>query len=222
MTGVASQARLLLTAELRTELRGRHTLWTGVPYAAAGLLVIAIAVGADIALLRRIGTGTFWALILLFGSLVSARQTSIEAPRRELFTLLGVDPAVLFLARAGAASLLVLGFELLLAPIAVALYDLRPARLAALAAAALLVAVGIGVLGTLAADLVSSPRAPIALVPLIVTPLAVPLVLTAVQIQLGSAGGASAGPWLVLALTADLVLVVAGLLSARPLGEVDP
>lgn len=210
----------LVAAELRAELRAGDVLLTTAPFAAAGLLVIAVAVGADTPLLRRIGPGVFWALVLLFGSLVTLRQTLTDRPaRRDLLTLLGVDPVVQWIARAGAAAVLLLAFQGLLAPVLVLLYDPPLAGAPWQAAAAVFAAVGLGALGTLAADLASSTRARSSLVPLIVTPLAVPLVVAAVQLHEGARYGASPLPWLLLALGVDLLVVLAGLLSARPLQE---
>lgn len=220
MIGTTAQLRTLTAAELRTEARLGHTLWTGVPYAVSALLVIALAVGADIPLLRRIGIGTYWAVVLLFGSLICARQRATDRPaRRELLLLLGVDPAVRFLARAIASSVVVFGFTLLLAPVAVVLYDLSIGRAAATAAAALLLAVGLGTLGTLAADLTTAPGVPPVLVPLVVTPLAVPLVLAGVQAGQPTTTPTGVVAWLLLSFTAVLVFVVAGLLAARTLQE---
>jgi heme exporter protein B len=212
--------RSLMTAELRAELRAGDVLLTTAPFAAAGLLVTAIAVGADTPLLRRIGPGVFWGLVLLFGSLVTLRQTLTDRPaRRDLLTLLGVDPVVQWLARAGASAALLVAFQAVLAPVLVVLYDPPLAGLPWQALAGLLAAVGLGALGTLAADLAGSTRARSSLVPLIVTPLAVPLVVAAVQLHEGARYQASPLPWLVLAFAVDLVVVLAGLLAARPLQE---
>lgn len=219
----SKQLRALLRAEIRVELRTGQTLWTSVPYAAAGLLIVALAVGADVPLLRQIGTGTYWALVLLFGSLVCLRQSAADGPaRRQLLQLLGVDPALRFLARATVSSLAVLGFEVVLAPVAVVLYDVAPTRPGASIVVAVLVAVGVGTLGTIAADLVSAPGVPVALVPLIVAPLSVPLVLAAVQVDRSATTATGVAAWLLLAVTAVLLFVVAGLASARPLQEVHP
>ena len=223
MTTATTQIRSLAVAELRSEARLGHTLWTSLPYAAAGLLIMALAVGGDIPLLRRIGTGTYWAVVLLFGSQICARQSASDRPaRRELFQLLGVDPAVRFLARASASSVVVLAFTVLLAPIAVVLYDIAIGRVVAMGAAALLLAAGIGTLGTLAADLVTAPGAPLVLVPLVVAPLSVPLVLAGVQVVQPTTTPTGTVAWLLLSLTGVLVFVVAGLLTARTLQEVHP
>lgn len=214
----ATQLRALLVAELRAELRAGEVLLTTLPFAAAALLVVAIAVGADVPLLRRIGPGLFWGIVLLFGSLVALRQTFVDRPaRRELLLLLGVDPAMQWVARAIAAATLVLAFELLLAPVVVVVYDVGPTGWPGQAAVAVLVAVGLGALGTLAADLTASSTTRSSLGPLIVTPLMLPLVIAAVQLHAGAAYGASPWGWLAMALFVDVTVVLAGLLSARTL-----
>ena len=215
-----THVRALVAAELRAELRAGEVLLATLPFAAAGLLVVAISVGADVPLLRRLGPGLYWALVLLFGSLVTLRQTSAEQPaHRELLVLLGIDPAVQWVSRATAATLLLLAFELLLAPVALVVYDPGLDGNATQIVSMLLVAVGIGALGTLAADLASSVRTRTSLVPLIVTPLTLPLVIAAVQLHDGAAYDASPWPWVALALLVDLTAVLAGLLSARSLQE---
>jgi heme exporter protein B len=212
--------RALVGAELRAELRAGEVLLTTLPFAAAGLLVVAIAVGADVPLLRRLGPGLYWALVLLFGSLVTLRQTYADRPaRRDLLALLGIDPTVQWTSRATAATVLLLAFELVLAPVAVVVYDPGLDGIATQLPAVVLVAVGIGALGTLAADLTASARTRTSLVPLIVTPLTLPLVIAAVQLHEGATYGASPWPWLALAMLVDLTIVLAGLLSARPLQE---
>lgn len=212
--------RALVRAELRAELRAGEVLLTTVPFAAAGLLVVAIAIGADVPLLRRIGPGLFWGLVLLFGSLVTLRQTFTDRPaRRELLVLLGIDPAVQWAARAATAIVLLLAFEAVLAAVAVVIYDPALPAIVTQVVAAVLVAVGLGALGTLAGDLAASARARSSLVPLIVTPLMLPLVIAAVQLHEGAVYGASPWRWLTLAALVDLLAILAGLLSARPLQE---
>lgn len=215
-----AQMRALIAAELRAELRAGEVLLATAPFAAAGLLVVAIGVGADTPLLRRVGPGVFWAVVLLFGSLVTLRQTFTDRPaRRDLLVLLGIDPAVRWAARATAAATLLVGFELVLAPVLVLLYDPPLVGLPGQLATTVLAAVGIGALGTLAADLTGNVRARTSLVPLIVVPLSLPLVIAGVQLHEAATYGASPWPWLLLATAVDLVLVLAGLLSARPLQE---
>ena len=215
-----SLLRPLVRAELRAELRAGEVVMTTIPFAASGLLVAAIAIGADTPLLRRVGPGMLWTIVLLFGSFVTLRRTvSGEPTRQEVLTLLGVEPVIQWVARAASSTVLLLGVIAVLVPVTVVIYDPPLTGLAAQATAAVLVAVGLGALGTLAADLTASTRTRTSLVPLIVTPLTLPLILAAVQVQEGAVYAASPWPWLLLAALTDVTIVLAGLLAARPLQE---
>ena len=79
-------------------------------------------------------------------------------------------------------------------------------------------AIGLGLLGTLAATIAES-IASSALVPLLVAPLSVPILLAASQTMDGLRFGNTIVGWILLLLTMDLLLAVAGVLSARPLQE---
>ena len=210
----------MVRAELRAELRAGEVLLSTIPFAASGLLVAAIAIGADTPLLRRVGPGMLWTIVLLFGSFVTLRRTvSGEETRQEVLTLLGVDPVVQWIARAVSSTILLVGVVAVLVPVTIVIYDPPVRAVWAQLVAAGLVALGIAALGTLAGDLAGSARTPTSLVPLIVTPLTLPLVLAAVQIQEGAVYGASPWPWLLLAALTDVTIVLAGLLAARPLQE---
>lgn len=216
----AAQITALVHADLRAEWRSGEVVWTTVPFAATGLLVIALAVGADAPLLRRIGAGLYWAVVVLLGSLIPLRQTSHDAPaRRDLLRLLGIDPVVSYLSRTASTAVLIAVLEMVLAPVVVVLYDLTLQAALASAAAGLAVAVGLAALGTLAADLTTMPGPRTSLVPLIIAPLAVPLVLAAVQVHEGATYGTSPLGWLLIALIVAVVAVLAGVLAARHLQE---
>jgi heme exporter protein B len=73
-------------------------------------------------------------------------------------------------------------------------------------------------LGTLAASIATS-IASSALVPLLVTPLAIPILLAATQSMEGLRTGGTILGWILLLVAMDLLLAVAGVLSARPLQE---
>ncbi len=140
--------------DLRVEARTAETLRVTVPFGATALLLIPLAVGADIPLLRALGPGMYWTVVLLFGVLVTLRQSAVDTPaQRDLLALLGVDPAACFVGRAGASALLLLAFQAMLGPVALVLYDPQPIGWAWLALLAPLVAVGLALLGTLAGAL---------------------------------------------------------------------
>jgi heme exporter protein B len=219
MTNLWRQALEIGRKDLRTEFRSAEVLMITVPFGGAALMLIPLAIGVDAPLLDRIGPGMYWSVVLLFGVLVTTRQSAADGPAQmDLITLLGLDPAARFAGRAGASGLLLLAFESLLAPVALALYGTDPSGLWWVLAVLPLVAAGLGLLGTLAASIAASV-ASAALGPLIVVPLSVPLLLAATQVTEGIRVGAAIFGWLLLLVIMDLLLAVAGVLSARSLLE---
>lgn len=219
MSGLWRETLEIARKDLRTEMRSGEVLMITVPFGAAALMLIPLAIGVDAALLDRVGPGMYWSVILLFGVLVTLRQSAADGPAQaDLLTLLGLDPAARFAGRAGASALLLLVFEAVLAPIALALYGNDPRGWWWVLALLPLVALGLGLLGTLGAAIAASV-ASTTLVPLIVVPLSVPMLLAATQVTEGTRVGATTFGWLLLLVVMDLLLAVAGVLSARPLQE---
>jgi heme exporter protein B len=206
--------------DLMMEWRSGEALLVAAPFGAAALLLAALAVGADVPVLRAIGPGIYWLVVLLFGMLVTQRHTAAHnsAPG-ELLTLLGVDPGARFLGQAGASAVLLLAFQGALAPVAVALFDPEPSGWPWMPLLAPLVAAGLAELGTLAGQLTTGLPAGSALAPLLAVPLAVPLLLGATQVLDGGRYGRPL-PWVLLVFAVDLVAGLAGLAAARSLEEV--
>jgi len=219
----AGQVAELVRRDLRLEGRSGDALRVTAPFGAAALLIIPLAVGTDVPLLRTVGPGLYWAVVLLFGVLVAVRPVGESAAQRAALQLAGVSATTRLLGRAAAAAILLLALELALAATVVVLYDPRPAGglgLLALALVAPLVAAGLGLLGALAEALVTSSAVGTSLAPLLVVPLALPLLLAATQVVPASAYAGGPWLWLLLALTVDLTLLLVAVLAARPLEEV--
>lgn len=220
MTGFWRQALAVARKDLTMELRTGEVLLVTAPFGAVALLLIPLAVGTDQPLLTRIGPGMYWVIVLLFGILVAIRTSANDGPpQRDLLGLLGIDPAARFTGQAGATLALLLAFELILGPIAAALYSPDTRGWWWLVLLIPLVAVGLALLGTLAGWLTQSVAAGPALVPLLVAPLAIPLLLGATQTLEGLRLGESILGWVLLVFALDLVLAIAGVLSSRPLEE---
>ena len=220
MTGFWRQAQAVARKELIAEIRTGEVLLITAPFGAVVLLLIPLAIGTDRPLLTRIGPGMYWVVVLLFGILVAVRQSAHDGPaQRDLLGLLGIDPAARFTGQAGATMSLLLVFELLLGPIAAAMYSPSTRGWLWLLVLIPLVAVGLALLGTLAGWLTQSVAAGPALVPLLVAPLSIPLLLGATQTLEGLRLGESILGWVLLVFALDLALAIAGVLSSRPLEE---
>jgi heme exporter protein B len=200
---------------LRDEARTGEVTAVIIPFGAIALLVIPMAVGIETTLLARIGPGLFWAVVLLFGIVVTQRRTAAASPaHRDALVLLGVDPAARFGATALASSLLLLAFEIATGMVMIVLYDPVIVGWGWLAVILPLVAIGLGILGTIAGS-VADGRGPLA--PLLVAPLAIPILLGAAQASEGLRLGVGILRWVLVLALVDVVLALAGVLTARPL-----
>ena len=221
LPGPLAQAVEIARKDLRLEMRAGEALLVTAPFGAVALLLVPLAVGTDVPMLRSIGSGMYWVVVLLFGVLVTLRQSAVDAPpQAALLRLTGIHPAVALAGRAAANAVLLLAFELAVLPVAVIVYDPPLEGWPWLLAVLPLVAIGLAVLGTLAGALAQGLAGRTAVGPLLVVPLALPLLLSATQIVEAARYGAGPWRWLALLALVDVVVALAVLLSARSLEEV--
>lgn len=203
-------AGLIAGRELTVERRMGEALLVTAPFGAVALVVTAMAVGADAPLLRQVGPGMYWVVVLLFGTLVTLRQSASEQPESaRALTLAGVPLAVRLLGAAGASFALVVAFEMLLAPVAIGLFDPALRGWPWLLAMVPVVALGVALLGAVAQGLLDPTGVRMTLGPLLTVPLAVPLLLAATQTVEAAALDRSPVPWALLGVIVDLALVLA-------------
>lgn len=209
------QTAVLLRYQMRDELRTGEVALVVIPFGAIALLVIPMAIGIETTLLERVGPGLFWAVVLLFGIVVTQRRTATAGQaHRDALTLLGVDPAARFAATAAASMVLLVVFEVAVGVVMLVLYDPRIVGWGWLAVILPLVAAGLAMLGTIAGS-VADGRGPLA--PLLVAPLAIPILLGAAQASEGLRLGTGILRWILVLALVDVLLALAGVLTARPL-----
>lgn len=217
------QVWVIARRDLLAEGRSGEVAWVVVPFALVALFLTPIALGASTALLRGVGPGMFWVVVLLFGLFVTLRRSGQVTPAESDATaLLLVDPAVAFVGRSLASFVLVLGVEALMAPAMTALFDPDiPEQWALLIPVGVLAAAGLAMTGTIAGALVRGSRLGSTLAPLISASLSFPLLVGAATASSGLVAGADIlAPMALLALVV-VGLAVAGVLMARPLEESD-
>ncbi len=208
--------------DLVIEGRSGEVVRIVVPFALMSLLVFPLALGVELSSISLLGPAVFWALGVLFGMQVALRQSASDPGfRRDLYSLSGVDPAARFVGRALSGGLLSVAFfaTLLIAMILVYSPDLPDGWPFPTLLAALLVAVGLTEVGTLAGEVTAGLSSRTTLASLIVAPLAVPLVVGGSQTLDSLARDESILPSILLLLASDLALAVAGVGLARPLEE---
>lgn len=220
MTGFWNQVVTVARRDLVRERRSGEVVWVTIPFGAIALLLIPLAIGTDAPMLQRIGPGLFWVVVMLFGVLIAIRQTNAETlAQRDQIALTGLDPAAIYVGRAGASFVLLLMFQAVVGVVTLVLYDVRVEGIFVLPVTFLVVGAGLALLGTLAAGIVSSGSNATALVPLVVAPLSVPLLIGATQALEALQFGGSSLAWMLMMIVTVLVLAIAGVLTARPLQE---
>jgi heme exporter protein B len=219
-----SQVQVLMKHELKLERRSGETWAIILPFGLAALASLPLAVGEDLPLISRIGPIVFWVIAVLFGMQVAFRHASPDrGPTRDLIRLLGVDPGARFVGTAAANGLLLIVLLLLLAVATIFVYT--PAPLSSWPIGLVIIvlfAVGLAELATIAGELTAGLGARAGLGPLLVAPLAAPLLIGATQATDSLYRGSGILTWLLVLVMADLILAIAGVLSAGPLEEAAP
>lgn len=213
------QMMVLTRFHLRDELRSGELLLVVVPFAAVALLIVPMAVGVEPALLQRLGPAFFWIVVVLFaGVAVHRSPADLPGPVGDLMRLSGVDAAARFVSASVASAVGLLAFEIVVGAVMALLYDPRLAGWAWMAVVLPLVALGLAMIGTIAARVVGAERRS-SLASLLIVPVAVPLLLGAAQSTEGLRVGAGILRWILLLAIVDVVLALVGVLTARPLEE---
>jgi len=217
-----SQSLEIARVDLTVERRLGDTMRIVLPFAVVALLVFPLTLGVDLTAISQLGPAVFWAIGILFGMQVALRQAAHDdQERRDLYALLGVDPAARFAGRTISGAVLMLGFLAVLLAAMIVLYSPRLPEgwVGPVVLSSLLVAVGLTELGTLAGEVTAGLHNRTALASLLVAPLALPLVIGASQTLEALARDASILPWLLILVATDLTLAIAGVGLARPLEE---
>jgi heme exporter protein B len=211
------ESAIVARKDLVIELRGRYAVGAVLPFAGTLLIAFGLSLGPGRTLLQETAPGLLW-LAVLFASVLSFRQayqSEGEDGALEGLTLAPVDKASIFLGKAAAVAVQLLALEAVVLLLVAGLFGLSlGGRPALLAGAFLLGTIGLAAVGGLFGVMAESPRAREAVFPLLVLPLATPVLLAGVRATaLATMGGSgSVGGWLGLLVAFDLVLLSAGTL----------
>ena len=220
--GFWRSAGIIALRDLRVEIRSGEALSVVFPFAVVASWVAPLSTNASPLLLRDLAAPIYWLITLLFGMMIVFRQTALETPaQRRALALTGLDPASRFAGRSAASGLILATVAGTLVLPVIVFYDYRPPSGAGLMAPVILLAVaGLAMLGALAGDVTIGLRARTSLAPLLMAPLAVPLLMGASQSLENLVAGKSIITWVLVLVIADLGLAAAGVMSARALEEI--
>lgn len=216
------QAGEIARVDLKVERRLGDTFRIVLPFSVVALMIFSLTIGTNVSVISAIGSAVFWTIAILFGMQIALRTSSVETQqRRDLSMLLGLDPAARFLGRSLSSAILLTGFMVVLFAAMVVLFnpDLPSGWPVPWLAAVMLASSGLGMLATLAGEVAAGLANRSALASLIVAPLVVPVVVGASQVLEAMDRGSGILLWILLLITTDLALLVAGIGLSRPLEE---
>ena len=209
--------------DLRIEARARVATNQVVPFALVVLLLFAFALDPDRGVLARATSGLFWVAVLFSALLAVERSFAIEASdgARDNLRMSGLDPAGIFLGKAGAVTLQLAALEVVLAAAVVVLYGARLSDALLLVATAVLATAGLAGAGTLYGAVAAGLRVRETLLPLLLLPVVAPVLLAATRAWEAALAGAPAEgwPWLRVLLVFAAVYGALGVLAFGPLLE---
>jgi heme exporter protein B len=221
-------AALIAGKDLRIEAHSRVATNQIAPFAVLVLILFAFALDPDRGILARATAGLFWITVLFCALLAIQRGFSIESAdgNRDALRLTSLDPAGIFLGKAGAIALELLGLEVLLLIGVVVLYDavLDNGGLDSVGLLAITVVTataGLAAAGTLYGVLAAGLRVRETLLPLLLLPVVAPVLIGATRaFEAALAGSPSEGwPWVGLLGVFALVYTALGLVAFGPLLE---
>lgn len=216
MTPTSVAFRAILAKDLRGELRSLQSLPAMALFAVTTFVVFRFGLDRT-SLSGSLASGVLWAT-LLFAALLGVNRLFV-AEREEggfdAIRLAPIDRSALFAAKAAALLVYLLALELVVVPVFAIFFLESAAALPPLVAVLVLADLGLAATGTLISSMAVQSRARDLLGPLVLLPLAVPLMIAATGaseplLAVGGPGYHRFGTWLAVLCLYDLIFLLVG------------
>ena len=205
----------LVRKDLLAEWRTRDAVGGGLVFSLLVIVIFNFAFDLRADNVEEVAPGVLWTSFIFTGMLAIGRSFEVERERGTLDGLLlaPIDRGAIYLAKTITNTLLMGMVEIVTLPVFVALFNVRLDWVDTVAVVAL-GTVGFAGVGTLVAAIAANTRARELMGPLLVFPLAVPVVISSVKGTAHAIGArpAEALPWLQLLIAFDVILVAASFL----------
>jgi heme exporter protein B len=190
-------ALLVGAKDLRIEARSRVATNQVLPFALVVVLLFAFALDPDRGVLAKASSGLFWVAVMLSALLAVQRSMAIEAAdgARERLRVAGLDPAGIFLGKAGAVAIQLAGLEVVLAVAVTIFYGARFGSIPVMVLTALAATIGLAGAGTVYGVLSAGLRLRETLLPLLLLPVVAPVLLGATRAWEAAQGDAVSEAW---------------------------
>ncbi|MEO8622602.1 MAG: heme exporter protein CcmB [bacterium] len=213
--GMLRASWLVARKDLAIEFRTRTAYFSALIFALLGLTIFYFAWDATAVAAIDLAPGVLWVIFTFSGLLGLQRSFGVEQADRAMDALLSapVDREAIYLGKALANLLFVIGVQAITLPALVLFYNLPIGDvILPLAAIALLAAIGLVAVGTLFSSMAVNTRMAELLLPMLSLPFFVPIVMAAAGSTAKLLAGrpvAEAWPWLRILVAFDIVFIVA-------------
>jgi heme exporter protein B len=212
--GLISLTRATLIKDLRLEWRSKDAINSMLFFSLLVVVIFSFAFNPTAEESRLIAGGLIW-VAFLFAAVVALNQTWARELRNQVMDGYRVSPApanALFLAKAVGNFIFVGALELVMTPLFVVFYNLRPLGPAyQLVIVSALGTWALVVNGTFFAAMSLRTRAREIMLPLLLFPIFVPALLGMVEATASVLTGESAKVWIALLATYDVVFTIGSL-----------
>jgi heme exporter protein B len=207
----------IVVKDVAAELHTKEMISAMLVFSVLALLIFSFALDLRGEVAEAAAPGVLWSTIAFAGTLGLSRSMAREQQSGGIDGLLlaPMDRSAIFFGKALGNLAFMTIVEIALLPLFSALFDaplLRPGVLVVLALGTL----GYAAVGTLLAAIAVNTRAREVMLPILLLPLAAPVLIAAVQSTGGLAAGASlseVGGWVRILVVYDLVIVAVSLLT---------
>jgi len=223
---------LITVKDIRIELASRVVAAQILPFGLLVLILFGMAISPDLAVvgperrsvLEEIAPGLFWITVLLSSLMALGRSFAVESADGNLDAILmaGMDPAGVFLGKAGAVLAQMIAVEIVLGFGAFVVFGAPIDDPGLLAATVALATCSIALAGTLYASVGAGLRSRDTLVPLLALPVLAPVLLAATMATrdaLFTDATVAGWPWAMLLAVFALLYLGVGMIAFGPLME---
>jgi heme exporter protein B len=209
----------IIWKDIVLESRSRETIASLLVFGVVVLVVFNFALDVTPANVLQLAPGLLWVAIVLSAVTGMGRTFLIERENGCMTALLlaPVERSSIYLAKLIVNTLLLIVFEIGLVPFFIIVYSVPVAgNLVALCTVVLIGTIGLAAAGTLFATVAAGTRARELMLPLIVLPLQIPLLISAVQatgLVLDGQSLSQLGSWGTILIAFDVLFITMGWLA---------
>jgi heme exporter protein B len=215
MREMLADAWVIARKDLTIEFRTRSAFFSAAVFSLLAIVIFFFAWDATAVAAIDLAPGVLWVIFVFSGLLGMHRSFGVEEPDRAIDGLIAAPIAreSIFVGKAIASLVFVLAIQAVAIPAVALFYNLPLGRIAgAIAAIAILAAIGLVAVGTLFSAMAVNTRLAELLLPMLALPFFVPVVIPAAQATAKLMSGRPVGDavaWLKLLVAFDIVFVVA-------------